>query len=141
MRYAVLSVGLGLCACVPAAEEGAAPSDYIEVSQGGAFGGGYGYTVYADDTIVAESWEPFSDSTLTPRTPIEAGAYARLRAAAEANWQAAAEGLSGEACPDYGTDLVEVSPPIRGQSVLLAGCPDDDLSTLITAINLARSGA
>ena len=87
-----------------------------------------------DDTRVAHAWEPFAVAGPAQRAKMPPGAYARARAAAEAHWAAAVAGLSDEAWEDYGSDVVEVSPPIRGRRFVSAGRPDPDVQALQIAI-------
>ena len=81
---------------------------------------------------------PLSQDNVARETVVS-GAYGRALTQVREMLPGAIAGAETDVCPDYGTDSISVTPPVDGASGVSVDCPDEDVSTLIRAINAATS--
>ncbi len=133
-RVRAIGAAILLAGCVQIAPV----TDAITVSNGGGFGGTLTTTIFADDRVRVVTSGPQSQDNVARETEVP-GAYGRALTQVRTMLPAAIAGAETEVCPDYGTDSISVTPAINGATGVSVGCPDEDVSALIRAINAATS--
>lgn len=113
-------------------------TDAITISNGGGLGGTLTTTIFADDRVRVVTTGPLSQDNVARETVVS-GAYGRALTQVREMLAGAIAGAETDVCPDYGTDSISVTPPVDGASGVSVDCPDEDVSTLIRAINAATS--
>lgn len=134
-RRVFTAVFVLLVGCAPAVPTPPEGTDYIKLFSGGAFAGLSGATIYATDVMVFEAVGPFDENPRSTTKTLKPGSYVAARTLVE-------QGLpkidrdppENSICLDYGADSIEVSPPVRGLSGVMATCPQSDLLALYDAI-------
>lgn len=129
MRIWIALALMGLAACAPKVSSG--PQDYVELTVGSGFAGPVTTRIYATDRIVRTT-EGRGGRSVEYRAGLP-GAYDRARGVIAARLPAVARRATDQVCPDYGTDAVAVSIPVRGVTGVSVRCPDAGVSALISA--------
>ncbi len=140
-RFA-LTLVLSLGACV-AGETVVLPPEgtpFVAVSGGGGFSGWVTTTYFAGDLAKVSSYQPGDKTPKETIGRLPEGTYLRVRAVAEAGVAKAGRQATKEVCMDYGSDSVQISPPLGDLALVSAACPDDGILGLQTAIYDAAKG-
>ncbi len=128
------------CAAGDGVERPPEGTDFVKVSNGGAFSGGRETTIFfANDVALTHGESPFGEKRRDTWVALQPGSYARLRAVAKRDLPAVARNATREVCNDYGGDLVSVSPPVGGLDRVSATCPDKGILALQKAIATAAA--
>ena len=133
MKLSVIACLLLLVACSPAPDAPPTSTAMIAVSSGGMLGQS-GTQIFGDDRVVVTGFD-YGRAT-KPTEHVIPGAYARAAAVirAEGPGTKAQYKSPPQICMDYGTDVVQATPPIAGFDQVSAGCPDDAVLALLAHV-------
>ena len=133
MRQVVVLIALLCASCMDTGLDVPTDQPSITVGVGGTFSGANSTIIYADETIVTTVSEPFGTST-TRKGTASPGTYARALAKVQSDLPGLAKYNGKVACPDYGSDTVSVTPPVKGVSGVSVGCPEPKVTALINEL-------
>ena len=105
----------------------------IQVSSGGILGQS-STTIFGDDRVVVQNFD--YGKSAPPRETYVPGAFERASAVIRAEGARTTAKVTPDAliCMDYGTDLVQATPPIAGFDSVSAGCPNDAVNALLSHV-------
>ncbi len=129
MKRLILTL-MTLAACTPAP----APDTPVITVASGNFTGFTSTQIYADGTLIAGSGTSFKPVYTTSHTTPEVFASAAKVIEAEGAKTRARLKPQKYPCMDYGSDSVQVTPPIAGFDGVSAQCPDPAMADLMTHI-------
>ncbi|MEO8243026.1 MAG: hypothetical protein ABI832_11975 [bacterium] len=138
---------LVLAACEPVAPDAgsARPGDsvalpvdgtpVITVSSGGFFGS-VSTQIFAGDVVASRVVAPGAQTAKSSVQAGRPGVFADAVALLEREGPAIKRAVkpTAEFCMDYGTDMVQAVPPVRGFDQVSVGCPDTGVTKLIDDI-------
>ena len=125
-----------LAGCTPAPDAPPEATAMIAVSSGGMLGQS-GMQIFGDDRVITTSFD--YGRAGKPVEQVMPGAYARAAAVIRAEGRTAKAQYKPQLqlCMDYGTDVVQATPPIAGFDQISAACPDDAVMALLTHVQAA----